>query len=68
MGGEAKYTSKGILDLNVIVVRDSVFHPQTGEALPFVFRLANFAPVNVPICAGMLLSAPTVCGDHGGRG
>ena len=42
-------------------IKESMLHPQTGQVLPLAFRLAAFVPVNVPICAGMLLSTPTVC-------
>lgn len=35
-------------------------HPQTGETVPAAFRLSAFMPVNIPICVGMLLAAPTV--------
>ncbi|DBA04030.1 TPA: hypothetical protein N0F65_009377 [Lagenidium giganteum] len=41
-------------------VVDSAVHPQTGEMLPIGFRLAAFVPVNIPICAGMLLAPPTL--------
>jgi hypothetical protein len=35
-------------------------HPETGVKLNPVFTMAAFVPANVPICAGMILSAPTV--------
>ena len=35
-------------------------HPQSKEMIPLAFRMAAFVPINIPICAGMLLSAPTV--------
>lgn len=35
-------------------------HPQTDQVLPVAFRLAAFVPVNIPICAGMLLTQPTL--------
>ncbi|TMW56486.1 hypothetical protein Poli38472_006496 [Pythium oligandrum] len=39
---------------------ESVVHPQTGEVIPAIFRLSAFVPVNIPICAGMLLAPPTL--------
>lgn len=42
------------------VVYESAVHPQTGETLPLYFRLSAFVPVNIPICAGMILAPPTV--------
>lgn len=41
-------------------VCESVLHPDTKEAIFPAFRMAAFVPMNVPIAAGMLLSAPTV--------
>ncbi|KAJ0397880.1 hypothetical protein ATCC90586_006466 [Pythium insidiosum] len=35
-------------------------HPQTKEIIPVGFRLSAFVPVNIPICAGMLLAPPTL--------
>jgi hypothetical protein len=35
-------------------------HPETGEKLNPIFTMAAFVPANVPICAGMILTAPTV--------
>lgn len=35
---------------------DSVYHPDTGEVIPRVFRMSMFMPANLPISAGMLLS------------
>jgi hypothetical protein len=43
-----------------ILVCDAAVHPQTGETIPTIFRLSAFVPVNIPICAGMLLTSPTV--------
>lgn len=34
---------------------ESALHPDTGEELPRPFRFAAFGPVNVPICAAMLV-------------
>ncbi|EQC34559.1 hypothetical protein SDRG_07884 [Saprolegnia diclina VS20] len=39
---------------------ESVFHPQTGEKLPLLFRMPAFVPVNIPICSGMVLAPPTL--------
>ncbi|GAB9472220.1 hypothetical protein Gpo141_00009403 [Globisporangium polare] len=41
-------------------VYESAVHPQTGETLPLYFRLSAFVPVNIPICAGMILAPPTL--------
>jgi len=41
-------------------VKESMVHPQTESVIPLPFRMAAFVPVNIPICAGMLLSAPTM--------
>ena len=35
---------------------DSAIHPDTGEAIPLLFRMSFFMPSNLPITAGMLLS------------
>ena len=35
-------------------VRDSVIHPTTGEKIFPMLRMSSFAPMNVPIIAGML--------------
>ena len=57
-----------------LAVRDGVIHPDTGEVIPVPFRMSFFVFANVPICVGMLLTAPTVRGrlwasaascDHG---
>ncbi|KAG6576568.1 Mitochondrial Tricarboxylate Carrier (MTC) Family [Phytophthora cinnamomi] len=39
---------------------EAAVHPQTGETVPAAFRLSAFMPVNIPICVGMLLAAPTL--------
>lgn len=39
---------------------ESAVHSQTGEPIPVLFRMAAFVPVNIPICAGMLLAPSTV--------
>ncbi len=41
-------------------VCQSVLHPDTQEIINPLFRMSMFLPMNVPICAGMILSAPTV--------
>lgn len=43
-----------------VLLRDASVNPSSGEVLPRIVRLAAFAPVNIPICAGLLLTAPTV--------
>lgn len=42
-----------------ILLRGASINPSSGEVLPLVLRLAAFAPVNIPICAGINL---LVCG------
>ncbi|KXS22413.1 Tricarboxylate/iron carrier, partial [Gonapodya prolifera JEL478] len=37
---------------------DSVIHPDTGEPIPFLFRMSYFTPANLPIIIGMLSSQP----------
>mmetsp|Transcript_32160 Transcript_32160/g.55537 ORF Transcript_32160/g.55537 Transcript_32160/m.55537 type:complete len:322 (-) Transcript_32160:32-997(-) len=37
----------------------SVFHPDTGETIFAPFRLASFAPANIPIMVGILLTKKT---------
>lgn len=39
---------------------ESAVHSQTGEPINPLFRMSAFVPVNIPICAGMLLAPPTV--------
>lgn len=46
------------------IVYESAVHPQTGETLPVAVRLSAFVPVNIPICAGMIIAAPTVMQDR----
>ena len=36
-----------------VLLRDASVNSSSGEILPPLLRLAAFAPVNVPICAGM---------------
>eukprot|EP01061_Rhynchopus_euleeides_P031429 TRINITY_DN52065_c0_g1_i1.p1 TRINITY_DN52065_c0_g1~~TRINITY_DN52065_c0_g1_i1.p1 ORF type:complete len:333 (+),score=118.17 TRINITY_DN52065_c0_g1_i1:61-1059(+) len=44
---------------NAKSVLGAVLHPDTGEKVTPLFIPCGFIPANVPICAGMLLSAPT---------
>eukprot|EP01111_Echinosteliopsis_oligospora_P010455 TRINITY_DN3253_c0_g1_i1.p1 TRINITY_DN3253_c0_g1~~TRINITY_DN3253_c0_g1_i1.p1 ORF type:complete len:213 (+),score=38.10 TRINITY_DN3253_c0_g1_i1:269-907(+) len=39
---------------------DSTIHPDTGKKIPIPVRLSAFLPVNVIICAGMLMPNPSV--------
>eukprot|EP00922_Rhytidocystis_sp_ex-Travisia-forbesii_P003941 GHVS01005715.1.p1 GENE.GHVS01005715.1~~GHVS01005715.1.p1 ORF type:complete len:226 (+),score=17.21 GHVS01005715.1:106-783(+) len=41
-------------------VVEGTVHPQTGDIIPVLGRLSGFVPVNVPICGGMVLAAPTL--------
>ncbi|GAM18850.1 hypothetical protein SAMD00019534_020250 [Acytostelium subglobosum LB1] len=36
-------------------VVDATIHPDTGETIPLPFRMCSFLPINVVICAGLLL-------------
>eukprot|EP01138_Halocafeteria_seosinensis_P015326 gb/GECG01015642.1/.p1 GENE.gb/GECG01015642.1/~~gb/GECG01015642.1/.p1 ORF type:complete len:347 (+),score=30.88 gb/GECG01015642.1/:1-1041(+) len=36
-------------------IRDAAIHPDTGEIIPFYFRMSFFVPINIPIAAGMTL-------------
>jgi len=36
-------------------IRDAIIHPDTGEKIPLPFRVSAFLPVNVVICAGLLI-------------
>ncbi len=47
-------------DAGLTRVHAATHHPETGERLLPVFTMAAFVPANVPICAGMILTAPTV--------
>ena len=51
-------TDKQLWDAKTM--RDSMVHPDTGKVIFWPCRMAAFTPVNVPIVAGMLYSAPTV--------
>ena len=37
----------------------SCVHPDTKEPIPWAMRTSAFVPTNLPIIAGMLLTAPT---------
>eukprot|EP00961_Rhodomonas_salina_P040368 542533-Rhodomonas_salina.1 len=39
---------------------DAVLHPDTKMPVPAMFRVCAFAPANIPICAGMLMTPPTI--------
>mmetsp|Transcript_76333 Transcript_76333/g.111810 ORF Transcript_76333/g.111810 Transcript_76333/m.111810 type:complete len:138 (-) Transcript_76333:84-497(-) len=39
---------------------DAVLHPDTGVPVPAMFRICAFAPANIPICAGMLMTPQTI--------
>eukprot|EP00922_Rhytidocystis_sp_ex-Travisia-forbesii_P070410 GHVS01105176.1.p1 GENE.GHVS01105176.1~~GHVS01105176.1.p1 ORF type:complete len:353 (-),score=42.29 GHVS01105176.1:149-1114(-) len=41
-------------------VVDATVHPQTGDIISPLGRLAMFVPINIPICAGMLLAPATL--------
>ncbi|CDZ98604.1 mitochondrion protein [Phaffia rhodozyma] len=39
---------------------DSSIHPDTGKAVPLLFRMSAFVPTNLVICAGMLTPNPSL--------
>ncbi|KAL8270765.1 hypothetical protein Esti_005320 [Eimeria stiedai] len=55
--------SEGITDRQLrknLLLRDACINPSSGEPIPSYLRLAAVGPINIPICAGLLLTAPTV--------
>jgi len=38
---------------------DAIIHPDTGEKIPLPFRLSSFVPLNVFICAGLVMPNPS---------
>jgi len=54
------HTFRRINRTTVTLFLSATHHPETGEKLNPIFTMAAFVPANVPICAGMILSAPTV--------
>lgn len=40
-------------------LRDTAVHPDTQEIVPKAFRFSGFAPMNVLICAGLLMPNPS---------
>lgn len=38
---------------------DAIIHPDTGEKIPLLFRLSAFVPLNVLICAGLVMPNPS---------
>ncbi|CDJ66913.1 tricarboxylate carrier, putative [Eimeria necatrix] len=43
-----------------IALTNASVSSSTGDIIPLPLRLSAFAPVNLPICAGLIFSAPTV--------
>lgn len=41
-------------------VVNATIHPQSKEIISPAVRMAAFCPINIPICAGMLLTRPTI--------
>lgn len=41
-------------------IKESAVHPQSGEILPFAYRMSTFVPANLPIAAGMTMCKPTI--------
>jgi tricarboxylate carrier len=59
----AAFASLGLSDEQLWrakLVRDSILHPDSGQSVPLPFRMSAFAPVNIPIVAGMIYAAPTI--------
>ena len=44
---------------NARILQSAVLHPDTKQPIPAAFRVCAFVPANIPICAGMLMTAPT---------
>jgi len=40
-------------------IKDAIIHPDTGEKILLPFRVSAFLPVNVIICAGLLIPNPS---------
>jgi hypothetical protein len=40
-------------------VCSSAIHPDTKEIIPWAFRMSSFMPMNIPICFGLFIVAPT---------
>jgi len=40
-------------------VVSTAIHPDTGKFIPWPMRFSSFVPMNWPIAAGMILTAPT---------
>ncbi|KAL8438584.1 hypothetical protein ACSSS7_000118 [Eimeria intestinalis] len=62
-GAWRELRSEGITDRQLrrnLLIRDACINPSSGEPIPSYLRLAAVAPLNIPICAGLLLTAPTV--------
>ncbi|EFA77965.1 sideroflexin [Heterostelium album PN500] len=41
-------------------VVDATIHPDTGDVIPLAFRMCSFLPINVVICAGLILPNPAI--------
>lgn len=44
----------------LILVCDAIIHSDTKEKVPLLFRLSAFVPLNVVICAGLVMPNPSV--------
>mmetsp|Transcript_22627 Transcript_22627/g.61602 ORF Transcript_22627/g.61602 Transcript_22627/m.61602 type:complete len:296 (-) Transcript_22627:656-1543(-) len=44
---------------NAKTMLEAIVHPDTKLPIPAAFRICAFVPAQVPICAGMLMTAPT---------
>lgn len=40
-------------------VISTAIHPDTKELLPWTLRFSSFLPMNIPICFGFIIAAPT---------
>ncbi|GAM28917.1 hypothetical protein SAMD00019534_120930 [Acytostelium subglobosum LB1] len=50
--GEALWRAKKVMDATI--------HPDTGKSIPLPFRMCSFLPINVVICAGLILPNASV--------
>jgi tricarboxylate carrier len=46
--------------IHLEIVRDAIIHADTGEEIFLPFRLSAFAPMNIAICAGLLIPNPSL--------
>ncbi|EGG25316.1 sideroflexin [Cavenderia fasciculata] len=55
---DAKVESESLWKAKKVI--DATVHPDTGETIPLPFRMCSFLPINVIICAGLILPNPSI--------